>query len=77
MELLLDPGNQNDIDYDALNNTEKELVIETRTVLKNEWIRVRKGEMIYRITCLSLLVMVGIVLSMLFIGLVCYLKMGN
>ena len=38
--------------HEELNKLQNEITDEARILLKNEWIRVKKGENIYRITCL-------------------------
>lgn len=38
------------VDYKNLGTLEKNLVAKTQIVLKGEWVRVRKGELVYRVT---------------------------
>lgn len=46
LEKLLEPGRS--MDYSEMNRVEKELVAEAQMLLKNEWMRVRRGEAAYR-----------------------------
>ena len=44
--------------YEELDKLLNEITDEARIVLKNEWIRVKRGEYIYRITCLIWLIVI-------------------
>jgi hypothetical protein len=45
-------------DHKDSNKLQNEIIDEARIVLKNEWIRVKRGENIYRITCFMWLVVI-------------------
>ncbi|HJV52664.1 MAG TPA: hypothetical protein VJ652_14450 [Noviherbaspirillum sp.] len=46
LENLLAPGQQ--MDYSQINEAEKKLVVLAQVILKQEWIRVQRGERVYR-----------------------------
>lgn len=47
LEILFAPGNR--VDYRDLNDREKKLVTGSQVLLKQEWDRVKKGELTYRV----------------------------
>ena len=64
LEQLLAPGRE--MDYMKMNCVEKELVAEAQVLLKNEWLRVQRGESAYRFakTAAFIIVFGGLIILM-------------
>lgn len=72
LEKLLAPGKS--MSYSEINRVEKELVAEAQVLLKNEWMRVRRGEAAYRFSkVFAFIIVLGGLFSLLVLSVTRFL----
>lgn len=57
LEAILDHG-KTDMDYDALTSAQRNLLVQMNIVFKKEWNRVKRGELFYLITKISVVLII-------------------